>query len=141
MQSLFVLMLCVTCRPLHKEVMQDRVMFICGKEGVQLDTDAFELLAQVPTCLQTRRFLGACSLKSVLWVMAATLLAPALQCQNEQQTVKSACLRVQPSTQQQHKRGAPVLAVAVLQVSGGDLRKAVTTLQSSVRLGGNKVSR
>lgn len=29
----------------------------------------------------------------------------------------------------------------VLQVSGGDLRKAVTTLQSSVRLGGTQVSR
>jgi hypothetical protein len=29
----------------------------------------------------------------------------------------------------------------LLQVSGGDLRKAVTTLQSAVRLGGNKVSR
>lgn len=29
----------------------------------------------------------------------------------------------------------------LLQVSGGDLRKAVTTLQSAVRLGGIKVSR
>lgn len=27
--------------------MQDRVTFICDKEGVSLDTDAFELLAQV----------------------------------------------------------------------------------------------
>jgi hypothetical protein len=31
--------------------MQDRVSFICDKEGVQLDTDAFELLAQVLTWL------------------------------------------------------------------------------------------
>mgnify|MGYP001810557925 FL=1 len=38
---------CVPCRPLHKEVMQDRVMFICDKEGVTLDADAFDLLAQV----------------------------------------------------------------------------------------------
>lgn len=37
----------VLFRPLHKEVMQDRVSFICGKEGVQLDADAFDLLAQV----------------------------------------------------------------------------------------------
>lgn len=34
-------------RPLHKEVMQERVSFICSKEGVQLDDDAFDLLAQV----------------------------------------------------------------------------------------------
>jgi hypothetical protein len=27
--------------------MQDRVTFICDKEGISLDTDAFELLAQV----------------------------------------------------------------------------------------------
>jgi hypothetical protein len=27
--------------------MQDRVMFICDKEGVTLDADAFDLLAQV----------------------------------------------------------------------------------------------
>lgn len=32
-------------------------------------------------------------------------------------------------------------AAAALQVSGGDLRKAVTTLQSAVRLGGNNVTR
>jgi DNA polymerase III delta prime subunit len=35
------------CRPLHKEVMQDRVSYICKQEGVQLDEDAFDLLAQV----------------------------------------------------------------------------------------------
>eukprot|EP00879_Flechtneria_rotunda_P009620 GHRR01010067.1.p1 GENE.GHRR01010067.1~~GHRR01010067.1.p1 ORF type:complete len:338 (+),score=104.85 GHRR01010067.1:488-1501(+) len=59
-------------RPLHKEVMFDRVQYICSKEDVQLDPGAFTLLAQV---------------------------------------------------------------------AGGDLRKAVTTLQSAVRLGGSKVSR
>lgn len=49
--SVTLLRMCVllphVLRPLHKEVMQDRVSFICGKEGVQLDNDAFDLLAQV----------------------------------------------------------------------------------------------
>ena len=45
----------VLARPLHKEVMQDRVSFICGKEGVQLDADAFDLLAQVCGTGQGRR--------------------------------------------------------------------------------------
>lgn len=59
-------------RPLHREVMSDRLHFICNKEGVDLQPDALQLLAQV---------------------------------------------------------------------AGGDLRKAVTTLQSAVRLGGDQVSR
>eukprot|EP00775_Hariotina_reticulata_P013628 gene13628-13754_t len=59
-------------RPLHQEVMSDRVHYICKAEGVELDADAFKLLAQV---------------------------------------------------------------------SAGDLRKAVTTLQSAVRLAGSKVTR
>jgi DNA polymerase III delta prime subunit len=59
-------------RPLHQEVMSDRVHYICKTEGVELDADAFKLLAQV---------------------------------------------------------------------SAGDLRKAVTTLQSAVRLAGSQVTR
>lgn len=59
-------------RPLHREVMSDRLHFICAKEGVVLQDEALGLLAQV---------------------------------------------------------------------AGGDLRKAVTTLQSAVRLGGVQVDR
>jgi replication factor C subunit 2/4 len=59
-------------RPLHQEVMSDRLHFICGKEGVTLQQEALKLLAEV---------------------------------------------------------------------AGGDLRKAVTTLQSAVRLSGVQVSR
>lgn len=47
------------CRPLHKEVMQDRVSFICDKEGVQLDAEGFELLAQVWTGQKLCTVLGA----------------------------------------------------------------------------------
>ncbi|KAF6253278.1 putative replication factor C 37 kDa subunit [Scenedesmus sp. NREL 46B-D3] len=59
-------------RPLHREVMSDRLHFICGREGVVLQQEALQLLAEV---------------------------------------------------------------------AGGDLRKAVTTLQSAVRLSGAQVSR
>lgn len=59
-------------RPLHQGVMRDRIDFVCAKESVALEPDAFQLLASI---------------------------------------------------------------------SGGDLRKAVTTLQSAVRLSGGSVDR
>ncbi|GBF93856.1 replication factor C subunit 2 [Raphidocelis subcapitata] len=59
-------------RPLHQGVMRDRIEFICARESVSLDPEAFQLLASI---------------------------------------------------------------------SGGDLRKAVTTLQSAVRLSGGSVDR
>lgn len=59
-------------KPLHAGVMEERIQYICSKEGVELGPGAFQLLGEV---------------------------------------------------------------------SEGDLRKAVTTLQSAVRLAGNTVTR